>query len=87
MDVATPARQSSCNSLEECPSSITAIVSKYITLGEEKEIRRQFESRTWCPGSLVPRSGIPRHTAEEWAAKRGRQTLALAMGPLMDRTD
>ncbi|KAJ3489959.1 hypothetical protein NLG97_g5881 [Lecanicillium saksenae] len=55
-----------------------------ITLYEAVQIWTRF-SETCEPRSVVFWSGIKFDQAQAWAARHGRKTLTLAMGPLMDK--
>ena len=66
----------------DCDSSSSVL--QYISRDEVLEIAQQF-GRVLLPGKQVMWSGVPREYVQEWADKKGLQTLTTAMGPLMDK--
>ncbi|KAF4783257.1 hypothetical protein HER10_EVM0007921 [Colletotrichum scovillei] len=67
-----------------CQALIRTACPQYLTSEEFEQIIIQFKSCPWQENKQVLWSGLMKDQVQEWAARRGMQTLTTAMGPLMD---
>lgn len=82
MDCKNPIQLLSNQQSAQAP--LVGVLSRFLSLSESAQIIKQFQSENWIPNGQVLWSGILREKAQEWADRRGLQTLTTAMGPLMD---
>ncbi|KXH49514.1 hypothetical protein CSIM01_03802 [Colletotrichum simmondsii] len=70
-----------------CQALIHTACPQYLTSEEFEQIIQQFKSCPWKENKQVLWSGLMKDQVQEWAARRGMQTLTTAMGPLMDSSN